>query len=100
MRKRLSTDSWELQDRLGCFSARAKGTCSNRLTIARHEIEERVLRAIRDQLMRRDFFEEFCREYTHEMNKLRMEYRASLTSGRTRDRAHRGAAPEADFDGG
>jgi site-specific DNA recombinase len=49
-------------DRLGCFSARARGTCSNLLAIARPEVEERVLRAIRDQLMRRDFFEEFCRE--------------------------------------
>ncbi len=68
------------RERLGCFSARARGICLNRLTISRREVEERVLRAIRDQLMRRDFFEDFCRDYTREMNRLRMEYRASLTS--------------------
>jgi DNA invertase Pin-like site-specific DNA recombinase len=68
------------RERLGCFSCRARGTCSNRLTIAREEVETRVLHAIRDQLMRRDFFEEFCREYTREMNRLRTEHRASLSS--------------------
>ena len=46
------------RERLGCFSARAKGTCSNRLTIARQEVEERVLRALRDQLMRRHHFDQ------------------------------------------
>ena len=30
--------------------------------------------------MRKDFFEEFCREFAKEMNRLRMEQRAGLTS--------------------
>jgi site-specific DNA recombinase len=33
--------------------------------------------------MRRDLFEEFCREYVRELNRLRMEHRAGLSSART-----------------
>jgi hypothetical protein len=29
-----------------------------------------------------DFFEDFCREYVRELNRLRMEHRASLSHGR------------------
>ena len=70
------------RDRLACFGARSRGTCSNRLTISRQEVEERVLVALRDKLMRRDLFEDFCREYVRELNRLRMEHRASLSHGR------------------
>ena len=35
---------------------------------------------LRDKLMRRDLFEEFCDEFTREMNRLRMEHRASLSA--------------------
>jgi site-specific DNA recombinase len=68
------------REHLGCFGARDRGTCTNRLTIPRQEVEERVLGALKDKLMRRDFFEEFCREFAKEMNRLRMEQRAGLTS--------------------
>jgi site-specific DNA recombinase len=70
------------RDRLACFGARSRGTCANRLTISRQEVEERVLVALREKLMRRDLFEDFCREYVGELNRLRMEHRASLTHGR------------------
>ncbi len=70
------------RDRLACFGARSRGTCTNRLTVRRQEVEERALVALRDKLMRRDLFEEFCREYVRELNRLRMEHRASLTNGR------------------
>jgi site-specific DNA recombinase len=70
------------RDRLACFGARSRGTCTNRLTISRQEVEERVLVALRDKLMRRDLFEDFCREYVRELNRLRMEHRARLTHGR------------------
>ncbi len=70
------------RDRLACFGARSRGTCTNRLTISRQEVEERVLVALRDKLMRRDLFEDFCREYVRELNRLRMEHRASLSHGR------------------
>ena len=68
------------REHLGCFDARDRGTCTNRLTIRRQEVEERVLRALREKLMRQDFFDEFCREFAKEMNRLRMEQRARLTS--------------------
>jgi site-specific DNA recombinase len=70
------------RDRLACFGARSRGTCTNRLTISRQEVEERVLVALRDKLMRQDLFEDFCREYVRELNRLRMERRASLTHSR------------------
>jgi site-specific DNA recombinase len=70
------------REHLGCFGARGRGTCTNRLTIPRQEVEERVLRALKDQLMRKDFFEEFCREFAKEMNRLRMEQRAGLSSAK------------------
>jgi site-specific DNA recombinase len=70
------------RDRLACFGARSRGTCTNRLTISRQEVEERVLVALRDKLMRRDLFEDFCREYVRELNRLRMEHRAGLTQRR------------------
>ena len=38
--------------------------------------------ALRDKLMRRDLFEDFCREYVRELNRLRMEHHASLSHGR------------------
>jgi site-specific DNA recombinase len=68
------------REHLGCFGARGRGTCTNRLTIPRQEVEERVLSALKDKLMRKDFFEEFCREFAKEMNRLRMEQRAGLTA--------------------
>ena len=70
------------RDRLACFGARSRDTCTNRLTISRQEVEERVLVALRDKLMRRDWFEDCCREYVRELNRLRMEHRASLSNGR------------------
>jgi site-specific DNA recombinase len=50
------------------------------LTIRRDEIEARVLRALKDKLLRQDLFEEFCDECTREMNRLRMEHRAGLST--------------------
>ena len=45
-----------------CFDARDQGTCSNRLTIRRDEVEQRVLHALREKLLRQDLFEEFWEE--------------------------------------
>jgi len=67
-------------NRLCCFGARDQGTCSNRLTIRRDEVEARVLKALQEKLLRQDLFEEFCDEFTREMNRLRMEHRASLSA--------------------
>lgn len=70
------------RDRLGCFGTRGRGTCTTTLTIPRQEVEARVLKALQDKLLRKDFFEEFCREFAKEMNRLRMEQRAGLTSAK------------------
>ena len=78
-------------NRLMCFGARDQGTCSNRLTIRRDEVEQRVLDALQEKLLRQDLFEEFCEEFTREMNRLRMEYRANLSSAeRELERVHAG----------
>jgi hypothetical protein len=68
------------KNRLGCFGARDQGRCDNHLTIRREEVEARVLSALEDKLLRQDLFEEFCDEFTREMNRLRMEHRASLSA--------------------
>jgi DNA invertase Pin-like site-specific DNA recombinase len=68
--------------RISCFGAREQGTCDNRLTIRREEVESRVLKALQEKLLRQDLFEEFCEEFTREMNRLRMEHRASLSSAK------------------
>lgn len=67
-------------NRLMCFGARDQGTCSNRLTIRRDEVEQRVLHGLQEKLLRQELFEEFCEKFTREMNRLRMEYRANLSS--------------------
>jgi site-specific DNA recombinase len=70
------------RNRLGCFGARDQGRCDNHLTIRRAEVEARVLRALQEKLLQQDLFEEFCDEFTREMNRLRMERRASLSSAK------------------
>jgi DNA invertase Pin-like site-specific DNA recombinase len=68
------------KNRLGCFGARDQGRCDNHLTTRRDEIETRVLAALQEKLLRQDLFEEFCDEFTREMNRLRMEHRANLST--------------------
>lgn len=63
---------------VGCSTARNKGTCDNRTNIRRDRLEERVLNALRHHLMDPALFKEFCDEFTREMNRLRMEGRASI----------------------
>jgi site-specific DNA recombinase len=70
------------REQLGCFGTRDRGTCTNKLTISRLEVEAQVLGALQDKLMRKDLFEEFCREFAKEMNRLRMEQRAGLSSAK------------------
>ena len=67
---------------VGCSTARNKGTCSNRLSIKRTELEERVLSSLKGKLMDPTLFREFCDEFTREMNRLRMEGGASLAAAR------------------
>ncbi|MCM2443533.1 hypothetical protein HGO34_28015 [Agrobacterium vitis] len=68
------------KDMLGCTNARTKGTCENRLNIRRDTLEQPVLNGLDKHLMEPDLYKEFCEEFTLEMNKARMEARASLDS--------------------
>ena len=68
--------------RLGCFGARDQGRCDNHLTIRRDEVEARVLKALQQKLLNQELFAEFCDEFTREMNRLRMERRANLSSAK------------------
>jgi site-specific DNA recombinase len=64
-------------DRLGCATARTKGTCDNLLTIKRPFVEACVLNGLRDHLMDPAVCEIFCEEYTRHLNELRMERSAA-----------------------
>jgi site-specific DNA recombinase len=67
---------------VGCSTARSRGTCDNRLAIKRTRLEERVIGALKGKLMEPALFREFCEEFTHEINRLRMEGRATLEAAR------------------
>lgn len=45
-------------------------------------MEARVLDALQSKLLRKDFFDECCREFAKEMNRLRMEQRAGQSSAK------------------
>jgi len=51
-------------------------------SLTRLEVEARVLDALKTKLLREDFFEEFCREFAKEMNRLRMEQRTAQSSAK------------------
>ena len=68
--------------RLGCFGARDQGRFDNHLTIRRDEVEARVPKALQEKLLNQELFDEFCQEFMREMNRLRMERRASLSSAK------------------
>ncbi|SHK44480.1 Site-specific DNA recombinase [Shimia gijangensis] len=54
----------------GCSSLRNKGTCDNRLTVKREDLETRVLSGLKDQLLHADLIAEFVRAYQEEYNQL------------------------------
>lgn len=61
-----------------CSTRRNKGTCQNGMNIRRDALEVRVLNVLRYNLMQPELFQEFCDEFTREMNRLRMEGRATI----------------------
>lgn len=63
--------------RYGCASARNKGTCENRRTIDRNELEARVLTGLKDRLLSADLIAAYLQEYQREYNRLMQEERAS-----------------------
>lgn len=54
----------------GCSSHRNKGTCDNRLTIKRDDLEHRVLNGLKDSLLHPELIAEFVRSYQEEFNQL------------------------------
>ena len=68
---------------IGCSAARNKGVCSNRKTIARKDVEGRVLTALSHQLMDPTLFTVFCEEFVAETNRLRMTAGASWSAKET-----------------
>jgi DNA invertase Pin-like site-specific DNA recombinase len=69
-------------DRVGCASARNKGTCHNRRTIKRDILEATVLDGLQQHLMDPVLMEVFCEEYTRHSNKLRGEQNTALTGAK------------------
>jgi site-specific DNA recombinase len=57
----------------GCSTARNKGTCDNRLTVRRDELEAKVLDGLRDQLMHPELVATFIDEFRREVNRQRAE---------------------------
>ena len=66
------------KDLLGCAASRNKGTCDNRLNIRRDTLEASILNGLRKHLMSQELFNEFCAEFTREVNRLRIERGADL----------------------
>ena len=59
--------------RYGCSAARNRGTCSNKKTIARKDVETRVLNGLQTRLMHPDLIQEYITTWQHEMQTERLE---------------------------
>ncbi|MCV6826085.1 MULTISPECIES: recombinase family protein [Halocynthiibacter] len=68
--------------RYGCANTRNKGTCTNRLTIKREDLEARVLLGLKDQLLHPDLIAEFVSAFQAEFNRLANE--SSKTRSQTK----------------
>jgi site-specific DNA recombinase len=60
----------------GCSAARNKGTCTNRRTIKRRELEAMVIDGLKEQLMTPEAVKEFVSEFHREMNRVNAERRS------------------------
>ena len=69
-------------DRLTCFNARSRGTCANRRSIKRQEVETRVLRAMRERFFEPGAFAAFCEGFTAEIALQRREHLAQMAGAR------------------
>lgn len=69
-------------DRLTCFNARSRGTCTNRRSIKRQELEARVLKAMQERFFEPGAFAEFCEGFTAEMTLLRRQHLAQSAGAR------------------
>ncbi|MDP2083856.1 MAG: zinc ribbon domain-containing protein [Gemmobacter sp.] len=65
--------------RYGCAAARNSGTCANRKTIKRTDVETRVLSGLKDKLLHPDLIQEFIAEFQRESQKERLANLAEQT---------------------
>lgn len=65
-------------DRIGCSTARNKGSCHNRLTIKQEDLENTILDALKHYLMDKKLLKVFCEEYTNHINALRSQRNATI----------------------
>ncbi|MFV1877638.1 recombinase family protein [Nioella sp.] len=68
--------------RYGCSAARNRGTCANKKTIARKDVETRVLNGLHTRLMHPELIREYIATWQQEMQKERQE--KSCRPGRAR----------------
>jgi site-specific DNA recombinase len=70
-------------ERIGCATARNKGTCNNRRTIRREVLDGAVLEGLQRHLMDPALCDLFCQEYTRQMNRLHRENNAHRKGDRS-----------------
>ena len=63
----------------GCSATRNKGTCDNKLTIKREDLETRALSGLKNQLLHPDLIAEFVRSYQEEFNRLQADAQKDRT---------------------
>ena len=69
-------------DRLVCFNARSRGTCNNRRSITRHDVEARVLHAMRERFFDPGAFAAFYEGFHAELEVQRREHLAVQAAAR------------------
>jgi site-specific DNA recombinase len=65
---------------IGCANARNKGTCDNKATMRREDLETAVLDGLQNRLMEPARTRIFCEEYARAMNRLHAEHNAQRTA--------------------
>ena len=70
-------------DRFACSNHVGKATCENSRTIARPDLEARVLAGLKDRMMAPEIVEEAMRAYAQETNRLNRERRSNGDAWRT-----------------
>ena len=69
-------------DLLTCFNARSRGTCANRRSIKRQEVEARALRAMSERFFEPSAFDAFCAGFKAEMTLQRSGHTAQTAAAR------------------
>ncbi len=70
------------KDYLTCDRARNQGNCGNKKSVRRGQVEERVLEALKHNLMRPDLVQEFISAFHEELNQLQRNQSVELEQAR------------------